>query len=78
MLEFCNLVNGDLLKLDDANLLTDIVEYITYQSKNLLLFYSLDMYVALCHDYEKTAFSTNSTLNFATIHTLPILYTSKL
>ncbi|XP_042877787.1 C-type lectin domain family 4 member E-like [Penaeus japonicus] len=31
MLEFCNLVNGDLLKLDDANLLTDIVEYITYQ-----------------------------------------------
>nr|ADV17348.1 antiviral-like c type lectin [Penaeus indicus] len=31
MREYCNLINGDFLKLDDANLLTDIVEYITYQ-----------------------------------------------
>nr|AGC54451.1 antiviral protein [Penaeus vannamei] len=31
MRDFCYLVNGNLLKLDDANLLTDIVEYITYQ-----------------------------------------------
>ncbi|XP_063603224.1 galactose-specific lectin nattectin-like [Penaeus indicus] len=31
MRSYCNLLNGDLLKLDDANLLTDIVEYIYYQ-----------------------------------------------
>ncbi|XP_047477986.1 galactose-specific lectin nattectin-like [Penaeus chinensis] len=31
MRDYCILLRGDLLKLDDASLLTDIVEYIYYQ-----------------------------------------------
>lgn len=33
MQEFCSKMNGRLLKLDDANLLNDIVEYIFYQGQ---------------------------------------------